>query len=97
MFGRSECRIEVLADSGIRRLVGAETWEGAVDRIRDGVAVGRPADDIAAAIERCGLGDGLLLEVNLYHVALFQDVAGLNPLTVESAGAPDPCELELSC
>lgn len=49
-----ERRIEVLADTGIHRRVGAEAWEDVVDRIRDGLATGRPAAGIVAAIERCG-------------------------------------------
>jgi putative membrane protein len=49
-----ERRIEVLADAGIHSRLGAEPWQELVERIRDGIAGGRPTNGLVAAIERCG-------------------------------------------
>lgn len=49
-----ERRIEVMADTGICRQVAPEAWQEVVARIRHGIATGRLADGLVAAIERCG-------------------------------------------
>ena len=49
-----ERRIEVLADAGIHWRVGAGAWREVVELVRHGLADGRLADGLVAAIERCG-------------------------------------------
>ncbi len=49
-----EHRVHVLADRGINDVVPAETWDGIVHTITDGIRRGDICNALCAAIERCG-------------------------------------------
>lgn len=50
-----ERRVFVLGDSGINARVLQTDWQGVVDTVVEGIAGGRPADGLIAAIGKCGL------------------------------------------
>ena len=49
-----EHRIEVIGDAGINAKVSADDWVHVVERIREGIRAGRPADGLVEAIGLCG-------------------------------------------
>ena len=49
-----ERRVHVLADKGINDRVPADTWDGLVNGIIDGIRTGQATDAICAAIAKCG-------------------------------------------
>jgi len=54
MISLAEHRVQVLADQGINKKVGQETWEEVVKMILAGIRSGRACDAFCTAIERCG-------------------------------------------
>lgn len=48
-----EHRVLVLPDDGIRKLVGADAWDGIATSIAAGIRAGTPAPALAAAVGRC--------------------------------------------
>lgn len=49
-----ERRVHVLADRGINAVVPANSWDGVVQTITDGIHRGETCDALCAAIESCG-------------------------------------------
>ncbi len=49
-----ERRVHVLADRGINAVVPADTWDGIVQTITDGIHCGETCNALCAAIDRCG-------------------------------------------
>jgi putative membrane protein len=49
-----ERRVIVLGDSGINAKVQQGEWQGVVDTVIEGLATGRPAEGLIAAIGKCG-------------------------------------------
>ena len=49
-----ERRVHVLADRGINAVVPAETWDGIIQTITDGIHRGETCNALCAAIDSCG-------------------------------------------